>query len=86
MMDVLRDDSGLCHVISDGPSPTRLYALCDIVAAQAARQRKQDAWDRNGMRATARMSLPTHWGPEDVVQAVPTCLTCVSIVKEAISG
>jgi hypothetical protein len=86
-MKCLRDEHGLCHFISDGPSPSRLFALCDIVNAINERNTTQDAWDRAGMRGIARTKPPDrNWGEEDVVDAIVTCLTCVATVKEMIGA
>lgn len=90
-MNVLRCELGLYHIISDGPSPSRLYALCDILnTAELNQKNLETAVDEAITKSVARShrdKVPDrNWGPEDVVDAIPSCLTCITTVREAIGG
>ncbi len=78
-MSGLRSEDGLVHVVSDGPSPSRLFALCDIVQLVHRPNLNGDSFSYVG--APSR-----NWGPGDVVDAIPSCLACIVVVREAIGG
>lgn len=88
---VLRSEDGLHHVISDGPSPSRLYALCDILET-AERDRRgieeavAGAMMGRGARTHVKPVPDRNWGQEDVVDAIPSCLVCITTLREAIRG
>lgn len=85
-MRVLRCEHGLHHIISDGPSPSRLYALCDIVDANEQTRENRERASSKGLRGFRRKVPDRNWGSEDVVDAIPSCLTCITTVREAIGG
>ncbi len=75
-MSGLRSPDGLLHVVSDGPSPSRQYALCDIIEFDESKKYSM------GARVIA---LPSRtWSWDDIEDVAPTCLTCIGIVREAI--
>lgn len=77
-MSGLRCERGLIHTPHMGPSPSRLYALCDIVECSRC---TQDEFDTSNFRIV----LPDrNWGEGDVVEGHLTCLTCIGIVREAV--
>lgn len=75
-MSALRDSSGVMHAVSDGidgMSPSRLYALCDIMACVMVPR-------------GSTYNLPAiNWAHADVEEdAIPNCLRCVVAIRAAI--
>ena len=91
MMTVLRSDDGLTHVISDGPSPSCLYALCDIVDGERQDQEFLGAKistaiiDRKFQSWSATVPH-RNWGHDDPVEAVLSCLACISAMQAMVGG